>query len=269
MEIRGKKVLITGAAGGIGKALSIEVARKGGDLFLCDIDEQGLRETKKIIDTIGQQCMTMVVDVSNSEQVKEMVAKVLDAYGHIDVLINNAGVTLLGEVRDYNLEDWARIMGINLWGPIYAVYYILPHMVERRAGHIVNVASAGGLISLPGNGAYCTTKFGIVGFSEVLRSELKRCGVGVTLVCPGGVDTAFEKHGSVKGWTRFSPGTFVKGTKRKPEDVAGKIVRAIQKNKFLAIIGPEARLFYLVKRFFPRFYYYIGLRLARDLEKWR
>jgi NADP-dependent 3-hydroxy acid dehydrogenase YdfG len=269
MNLQDKNALVTGAAGGIGQAVAVELARHGAQLSLVDINESGLEETLEQVEALGRRCLTIRADVADKGQVQHAAEAAIKEYGHLDLLVNNAGVTLIGEVGDYTIEDWEWIVGINLWGTIYGLHYVLPHMIERKSGHIVNVASAAGLIAMPANAAYCATKFGIVGLSEVLRAELARHNIGVTVICPAGIVTEFEKNARVKGWSKFKPGNFVKSYGRTPEGVAKKIVSAIEKDKFLVIIGAEARLLYAIKRFFPRLYYRIGVIMARRLEHFR
>jgi len=269
MDIRGKKALLTGAASGIGRAIAIELAGEGVDLFLVDINEKGLEDAGKEIEAIGRRCLTMKADVSDHVQVKNMVAAAIEKLGCVDLLVNSAGVTLIGEAADCSIEDWEWIVRVNLWGSIYSVHQVLPHMIGRKSGHIVNIASAAGLVALPGNSAYCVTKFGLVGFSEVLRAELHKHNIKVTLACPGGVGTNFEKNARVRNLSKFVPGKFVPGRIQTPEDLARKIVSAIQKEKFLLVSGLGGRLLWYVKRFIPWLYYRIELRLARELEKLR
>jgi len=269
MNFKGTTALLTGAASGIGKATAIELAARGVDMFLADINEEGLEDVRKEIEAIGRRCLTMRVDVSDKLQVKNMIEAAVGKLGHIDILVNGAGVTLIGEASDYGMEDWEWIVRINLWGSIYSVHHALPHMIGRKSGHIVNIASTAGLVALPGNGAYCVTKFGLVGFSEVLRAELHKHNIKITLVCPGGVGTNFEKNARVRNLSKFVPGKFVPGRIQTPEDLARKIANAIQKEKFMLLSGFEGRLLWYVKRFIPWLYYRIELRLARKLEKLR
>ena len=269
MNLHGKNAVITGAAAGIGRATALELAGEGTRLLIADIDEDGLGETRTVIEAAGGRCLAMKVDVSDERQVREMAEAAIDELGCIDILVNVAGVTLLGEISDHSLEDWQWIAGINFWGPIYGVHHVLGHMIERRSGHIVNVASAAGLVAMPGNGSYCSTKFGVVGFSEVLSSELYRHGIKVSLVCPAGVATDFEKNAVVRGLPQFVPGAYVKSHGRTPDYAARKIAGAIKKEKFLVIIGYEARLFYWLKRLSPFLYYRVGRGMAGRLDRWR
>lgn len=271
MEIKGKTILITGAAGGIGKALAMELAARGGDLFLSDINDAGLRQIRHQIESLGRKCHITQTDISQRVRVKEMIDDAVDRMGHVDILINNAGVTIIGEIRDVPLEDWEWIMGVNLWGPIFTVHYILPHMMERQQGHIVNMGSMGGLTAVPANGTYNVTKFGLTGFSEVLRAELQKHNIRVTLICPGftSSSTEFEKRGRVRGFKNFKPGAFAKGGVMAVDKAAKRFADAIEKDQFLVTTGIVGPLYFGIKRIFPWLYHRIGERMAADLEKWR
>jgi len=270
MKIRGKKVLITGAAGGIGKALAMELAARGADLFLSDVNDTGLHPIRHQIESLGRTCHIAQTDISRKDRVKEMIDDAVDRMGQVDILINNAGVTIIGEIRHVPLEDWEWIMGVNLWGPIYTVHYILPHMLERQQGHIVNMGSMGGLTAVPANGTYNVTKFGLAGFSEVLRAELKKHNIRVTLICPGFLSSGeeFEKRGRVRGFKKFKPGAFAKGGSMSVDKAAKRFADAIEKDQFLVTTGIIGPFYYGIKRIFPWLYYRIGEKIAVDLEKW-
>lgn len=267
MELKNKKALVTGAASGIGKAIALSMAHEGAEVFLADLNQKDLESVHAQIESIGGKSRTRLVDVADQKQVEGMINAAIGEMGHLDILVNNAGVTLIGEARDYNLEDWEWIMGVNLWSQIYSIHYVLPHMFERKAGHIINMASAAGLVGLPGNAAYSATKFGIVGMSEVLRAELKPHGIIITVVCPGGVQTSFEKNARVRGLPHYQPGSFVKSHERSPDLIADRIIGAIQKEKFLVIIGAEAKLLYQIKRTSIWLYLKVAQILAGNLTK--
>ena len=173
-----------------------------------------------------------------------------------------------GEMRHLSLQDWEWIVGINLWGPIYGIHFALPHMVKQKSGHIVNVASSAGLIASSFMSAYTTTKFGLVGLSEVLRNELARFGIGVTVVCPGFVRTnifdSTEKRGmpnapgaeDLPSWLGISK-----------EACARDVLRAVQKNKFLIIPGPEMKVVYGFKRFAPFLYRGVTKMMGKQFER--
>ena len=268
-DLKDKIAVVTGAASGIGQATAIEFADKGADLVVSDINEAGLAETVSAIEAKGRRAVALGVDVSKSDQVEGMIRKAIDTFGRIDILMNNAGVGLSGEMRHLSLQDWEWIVGINLWGPIYGTHFVLPHMVKQRAGHIVNVASSAGLIASPGMSAYTTTKFGLVGLSEVLRNELARFGIGVTVVCPGFVRTNIFDATELRGMKDEA------GAKDLPswlgiskETCAKNIRKAVEKNKFLIIPGPEMKVVYSFKRFAPFLYHGFNKMMGKQIERW-
>lgn len=268
-DLKDKVAVVTGAASGIGQATAVEFADKGADLLVSDINEAGLAETVAAVEAKGRKAVAFGVDVSRPEQVEGMIQKAMDAFGRIDILMNNAGVGLSGEMRFLSLKDWEWIVGINLWGPIYGIHFALPHMLKQKRGHIVNVSSSAGLIASPGMSAYTTTKFGLVGLSEVLRNELARFGIGVTVVCPGFVRTNIFDVTELRGMKDEA------GTKKLPswlgiskEDCARDILKALRKNKFLIIPGPEMKVVYGFKRFAPFLYDGFNKMMGRKIEQW-
>jgi len=253
--LKNKIVLITGAASGIGQATAIEFAGQGADLAVSDINEPALAETIAAIKAKGTRAIGIHTDVSRPEEVEAMVNRTVEEYGRIDILMNNAGVAVAGEMRHLALKDWEWIMGINLWGPIYGVHYALPYMIKQGGGHIINVASSAGLIASPGMSAYTTTKFGLVGLSEVLCNEVRRHKIGVTVVCPGFVRTPIFGKTEVRGMKDDDEARKVPpliGISQ--ETCARNIVDAVRKNKFLIIPGPEMKLMYGCKRYAPAVY---------------
>lgn len=254
-DFRDKIVLVTGAASGIGKATALGFAREGANLVVADVDEGGLERTAEEIRGVGRRALPVKTDVSRREEVEVLCRKALEEFGRVDVLMNNAGVGMACEIKDTDLSDWEWIVGINLWGPIFTLHYLLPHMVERKSGHVVNVASGAGLIGLPASGAYTTTKFGVVGLSEVLRTELERFHIGVTTVCPGVVRTPIFDRTKVKGFKQgITKMTDMKGNPFKgvtPEQAAKKILRAVKRNQAVLVFTAFATVLYNMKRVSP------------------
>ncbi len=267
--LSGKTALITGAAGGLGRAVAVALAAEGMRLFITDINAEGLEQSRTLIEGHGSFCRTMVADVSDPEQVARTVSTAIEQCGAVDLLINNAGVTTIGEICDHELDDWRWLLGINLWGPIQCVHHILPHMISRRSGHIVNIASVGGLAMVAGNGPYCTSKFGLVGFSEVLRAEVYRHNIKVSIICPGFFDTNLAIHARIKNLPGFLRDMGTKSHGRNPAIAAHKIVQTIKQERKLKIIGLEGHVIYAIKRFLPPLYYRIGIEMDRHLVRWR
>ncbi len=189
--------------------------------------------------------------------------------GRVDVLVNNAGIGIGGFFVDVPLAEWDKILGINLKGVVYGCYFFVPRMIEAGAGgHVVNIASMAGFIASPGMTAYSATKFGVLGFSEALRAELAERGIGVTAVCPGVIDTSIVRSANVYGASatpenREQAAQMFEKRNYGPDRVARGILKAIQRNRAVAPIAPEAWLGYWIKRLFPWLVAALGRLSAR------
>ena len=267
-DLRGKNIVITGAASGIGRATAEALARTGARLHLCDRDEAGLEETAS---AIGRPVvLTRNVDVSKRESVEAFAHDVHEETGRaIDVLVNNAGVGLAGGILDTSLDDWEWVLSVNLWGVIHGCHYFVPRMVTEGRGpyHVVNVASALGLFAAPKVVGYSTSKFAVVGLSESMRSELEPHGVGVTTICPGVIDTNIVK---TTRYTQRDPEgsrdravAMYKRRAYSPERVASVIVRSSRSGGGVVPVSPEAWLAYMVKRIAPSLVGPMSRALAR------
>jgi NAD(P)-dependent dehydrogenase (short-subunit alcohol dehydrogenase family) len=243
VDLHGKQTLITGAASGIGRATAIRAARKGARLVLTDINEAQLAATVR---EIGPAVIwSGTCDVSDHDAVVAMAAAVHAEHGPCDIVMNVAGIATWGSVQTLEHHHWQRVIDINLMGPISIIETFVGPMIEAgRGGHLVNVSSAAGLFGLPWHAAYSASKFGLRGVSEVLRFDLRQHRIGVTLVCPGGVDTGLVNTVDIVGLDRNSP-TVQKMIKRfrahakAPEQVAAQIVAGVEKNKYLVLTSPD------------------------------
>ena len=171
-EIRGKTALVTGAASGIGRAIALRLAHEGATLFLVDIDENGLAETAAEARACGVEVVTRRCNVAEPREVSAAVAEALSRWNGVDILVNNAGITYYGKVERMAADHWDRLMRVNLLSHIQFTRELLPSLLARREAHVLNVCSVLGLVGMPKVTAYCTSKFGMVGFSEALRNEL-------------------------------------------------------------------------------------------------
>lgn len=253
----GRVAVVTGAASGIGRETALELARRGADLALCDLDEAGLKRTGSEIEGMGRRSLCVRVDVANAGEMESFANAVFAALERVDIVVNNAGIGVGGLFLDVPLEEWDTIFGVNLKGVVHGCYFFLPRMIEAgRGGHIVNIASLAGLIQTPGMTAYSTTKFGVVGFSETLRAELADLGIGVTVICPGIINTPIIQTSRMYGanatdenrqrgvdlYARRAYG---------PDRVARQILKAVGRNRGVAPVSPESWVGYWVKRAFP------------------
>jgi len=272
VELGGRKCLVTGAAGGIGRATAVAVARRGGSVVLTDIQADPLAETAGLVERAGGRVLHVgPADVTDREAIDALARDVHSAHGSLDVVMNVAGISTWGPIDKLQEEHWRKIIEVNLMGPVHVISAFVPPMMEaRRGGHLVNVSSAAGLIGLPWHAAYSASKFGLRGVSEVLRFDLRRHRIGVTLVCPGGVDTPLVNTVEIVGMDRDHPAVrkMVDRFRRRadsPEHVAEKIVRGVEKERYLVFTSPDIRAAYLLQRFVPPAYEAIMGLLNRQM----
>jgi 3-oxoacyl-[acyl-carrier protein] reductase len=270
-EIRGKTALVTGAASGIGRAIALRLAAEGAHLFLVDIDEAGLASVIEDCRQAGVKVVGRRCDVAQPNQVSATVTAILAQWGGVDILVNNAGITYYGRVENMAADHWDRLMQVNLLSHIQFARELLPSLLDRQEAHVLNVCSALGLIGMPKVAAYCTSKFGLVGFTEALRNELGRQGLGVTALCPGFVTTnLFTNAPLEKSATEHKlPPRLICTT---PERVAHAAIKAIYRNRRMVVMEPFARLLYATKRFAPwllDFIFHLGRRkrVERKMER--
>lgn len=269
-DLRGKKTLITGAGSGIGRATALAAADAGAELFLTDINGSGLAET---VDSVGRAGGTvshsLAFDVSDFEAVTAFADDIHAEFGSLDVVMNVAGISAWGTVENLEHRHWKSMVDVNLMGPIHIIERFLPPMIAAgRGGHLVNVSSAAGLIPLPWHAAYSASKYGLRGVSEVLRYDLKRHGIGVSLVVPGGVKTGLVHTLQIAGVDRDDPRVqklqqrFEKRAVD-PSVVASAILTGIAKRKYLVYSSNDIRFGYWVARKFAPPYEFV-LQRAND-----
>lgn len=249
-------VVITGAGSGIGRALAIELALKGARLALSDISESGLAQTLAQL-PVGVSVGSYVLDVSNRDAVLRHADDVVRDFGQIDFVINNAGTSILATVEHATLEEFEKVIGINLWGVIYGTKAFLPMMLARRQGCIVNVSSVFGLVATPCSAAYTISKFGVRGLTETLWQELEGTGVRAVLVHPGGIDTNISKVPKAAHETEFER-RLLAANKRQmtttPEQCAREIVAGLVRGDKRLLVGNGARSLQWLARLFPDSY---------------
>ncbi|HEX7245149.1 MAG TPA: SDR family oxidoreductase [Solirubrobacterales bacterium] len=266
--LRGRRCLITGAASGIGRATAFAVAEKGAILLLTDIQTEALASVAEEIRARGGTvAYAKAVDVTDHEAVAAMAAEVHAEHGSMDVVMNVAGVSTWGTIERLRHSDWRKMVEVDLMGPVSVLECFVPPMIEAgRGGHVVNVSSAAGLFGLPWHGAYSAAKFGLRGVSEVLRTDLRRHGIGVSLVCPGAVRTPLVGTVEIVGIDRESPAMrkLVERFERhavSPEHVAERILAGIERNRYLVFTSTDIHALYLVQRYLPPLYWAI-MRVA-------
>lgn len=204
MDYSGKVVVITGASSGIGRESAIQFAKLGAHVALVARRRDKLEEVAREIAGYQVQSLVFPCDVSKKDDVTMMSRAVLEKFGTVDVLVNNAGFGIYGNFNDQNLDDLESQIATNYLGMTYCTKAFLPRMLERRSGHIVNVASVAGSFGIPSMASYCASKFAMLGFSEALYHELRGSGVGVTVVSPIMVRTGFFDHKSFSKMPRYT-----------------------------------------------------------------
>ncbi|HWI42563.1 MAG TPA: SDR family oxidoreductase [Nocardioides sp.] len=260
-DLRGKRVFVTGAASGIGRAVAESGAARGAVLHLTDVDAERLAEVAAGIRAAGGEvALAEAADVSDVEAVRRLARRVTDLSGPMDVVLNVAGIAVWGTVQAMPHEDWRRLVEVNLMGPIHVIEELLPPMVEAgRGGQLVNVSSAAGIIGMPWHAAYSASKFGLRGVSEVLRFDLRKHRIGVTLVCPGGVDTGLVQTIRIAGVDAQSR-SFQRARSHfqrravTPERAAEAIWRGALRNRYWVYTSGDIRLAHWAQRWVPPAY---------------
>jgi len=244
-------IVITGAAGGIGSATAHLFAQHGAILVLTDIQREKLKALGEALKSSGTKTMTIEHDVTDSESWESLVGKVVEEFGKIDVLINNAGVIQPGPADMIELDEVKHQVSVNLLGTIYGCRAALRIMKEQNFGKIVNVASLGGIVPMPGEAVYSATKYAIRGYSLSLKAELRKSPLEIAVVCPDSVDTAQLDYELLHDEAVLS---FI-GEPLKPEKVAKGILKAVNKKKPEILIPTGMGIFCRIGMSFPRLFF--------------
>jgi short-subunit dehydrogenase len=271
--IRGSAAAVTGAASGIGRALALELAARGCDVALADRDEAGLQAVAAEIGKAHTRKVSMHrVDVSEPSQIEAFAQAAVAAHPGLNLLVNNAGVALMGTFSEIDQAQMEWLININFWGVVRATRAFLPHLARQREAHIVNLSSIFGIIAPPGQTAYAAAKFAVRGFSESLRHELQMAAspVRLSVVHPGGVATDIARNsrtgtGVTDNARRAqSIERFDAVARTTPAAAALRIIAGIENNAPRILIGNDARFMDLLQRFRPASYWAV---LARRIEK--
>lgn len=249
-SLKNRNAFITGAASGIGRALATALAAQGCHLFLVDVNGAGLQSLEQELASSQVRVWTRSCDLSDSKAIPAVIAAAAAASGGIDLLINNAGVVYYGPTEYMSQAQWDWVMSVNLLAPIQITHQMLPALLQRPDAHIVNMCSISGLVAGGRLAAYHTSKFGLIGFTEALRAEYGRRGLGVTAICPGPVTTRLYESGISGSMARKVPNP-PKWLCATPERVAELTLKAILRDRRQVLITPLAHLLYQLKRFAP------------------
>ncbi len=250
----GRCAVITGAGSGIGRALALQLNRQGCALYISDINADTLQETVQQMERSDIACDHQTLDVADRQAMHAWAERIAAARGSVDIVINNAGVALGDRVDEMSYENLDWLMGINFWGVIQGSMAFLPLLKKAEQGHLVNISSLFGIIAAPTQSAYNAAKFGVRGFTESLRQEMKGSNVHVCCVHPGGIATNIARD-SRGGDSASSPDDrdrqFRKFARTTPESAAAQILRAVEKKKPRLLLGTDAKIATFLSRLFP------------------
>lgn len=274
--LREQRILVTGAGSGLGRALALRFATAGWRVACTDLRADTAEETAAAIRAAGGSALAMAQDVTSEASWAEVVARLQQEWGGLDVLINNAGVATAGTVADSPLSQWQWVLDINLLGCVRGARAVLPLMQQQGGGHIVNIASFAGIANPPAMASYNVAKAGVISLSETLRLEVAARGIGVSVACPSFFKTALMETSQATapdGGAVAAPqvqkivGKLMQKATVTADDVAADIQDAVQRNRFLVITHPDARQRYHVKRIAPEMYFRMALKATASFLK--
>lgn len=277
-SLQDRVAVITGAGSGIGRALAIELSAAGCSLALSDVNEAAVNEVAKQLSDMGRPVIADRLDVADRDAFYAYAEKVHGHYGKVNIVINNAGVAVGATVEDTTYEDFEWLMGINFWGVVYGTKAFLPYLKQADAGHIVNISSIFGIISVPTQSAYNAAKFAVRGFTDALRMELEieNSTVSCTTIHPGGIKTNIARNarmaGDVSKFTGSSKADpredFEKIFRTTAEDAAATIIKGIRNNKRRVLIGGDAVAVDSMQRLMPTGYQKLMITGQKVLAKY-
>ncbi|MGA7870981.1 MAG: SDR family oxidoreductase [Candidatus Binatus sp.] len=273
-QFENKVAIVTGGGMGLGQALCQELARRGAVVVVADIDGNAAGQVTSRIAQGGGRARAVTVDVSKQEDVARLIETTVSEFGHLDYIFNNAAIFIGGDARDVSIEQWDRVLAVNLHGVIYGTIDAYRVMVKQGHGHIVNVSSASGLTPQPGNASYCTCKHGIIGLSLSLRFEGADLGVKVSAVCPGDMKTSVYENMVVMNMphdevVRVSRRSHFPIRQISAEAAAREILRGVSRNQALIVFPAAVRWIWRINRALPGLIYWISLRRMRMFRKLR
>lgn len=284
-QFKDKVAIVTGGGSGIGQSLCQELGQSGSIVVVADMNDTHAEDVVTAINKDGGKAKAVHVDVSKEEEVRQLIEGTVLEHGRLDYLFNNAGIALFGDARDLTLEQWHRVLDVNLYGVLHGTIIAYPIMAKQGFGHIVNVASSAGLSPAPTEAAYCTSKYGVVGLSLSLRPEGADLGVKVSVVCPGYVRTNMFKTATVLNVPQerrgaMTPGKVVGASKdapiilnpRKtmdPTKAAQTILSGVSRNRAIIAFPADVRFSWRLYRLSPRLMDRLLLIPTRDFRKYR
>jgi NAD(P)-dependent dehydrogenase (short-subunit alcohol dehydrogenase family) len=266
--------IVTGGGMGLGEALCEELGRRGATVVVADIDGDAARQVAERLEQSGAPTVAIPVDVADQTEVARLIDSTVAKYGRVDYMINNAGVAIGGDSRDLSMQQWRRVLEVDLLGVVYGTVHAYQVMTRQGHGHIVNISSLSGLIPQPGNIPYCTSKHGIVGLSLSLRAEGADLGVKVSAACPGDMKTKIYENMVVVNMPRNQVATLSRRTHYLMPQMSAKaaaraILRGVGRNRPLIVFPTAVQVIWHLYRWFPGLLYRINvhrMRLFRGLR---
>ncbi len=276
-NFKDKTAAVTGAASGIGRACSLLLASKGCSLAITDVNSEGLSETAELASEYGVKVTQYKVDVSDRPGVFKFAEDTVKDHGRVNLLMNNAGVSLTAGIESMTEKDMNWLMDINFWGVVYGTQAFLPHLKKADEAVIVNVASAFSLMGMPSQAAYCASKYAVRGFTETLQQELEVTCANVRAMCvhPGGIKTNIVHNSRIDGFAgavqdrNKMASKFDRIAMTTPEKAAEDIIRGLEKNKLRVLIGSDARMIDRLQRLMPSGYQSVMLNKNGAFKRMR
>lgn len=270
-QFKDKICVITGAASGIGAACAHAMASQGAVIVGTDLRADMLAETKASVEAEGGKMHTYLVDVADRDAMFDLAAEVEKNHGGADLILNNAGVAFGASVAEMQLDDLKWLMDVNFWGVVNGTQAFLPHLIKKNSGHVANVSSIFGLISVPTQSGYNAAKYAVLGFTDALRHEMRGTDIGVSTIHPGGINTNIVRHARLPQGPEAeiereeAIERFAQFTMTQPDGAAKVIIKGVKKNKARILIGPDAHVVDWIKRLFPS--HYLRLLPMMDLGR--
>jgi NAD(P)-dependent dehydrogenase (short-subunit alcohol dehydrogenase family) len=262
-----KRAFVTGAASGLGRAICQRLAPRGWKLLIADINAERLATAEQELQALGATTLSMVFDVTQYSAQQDAAQAVMDAWGGVDLVFNNAGIATAGAIDELSLEDWQRTVDIDLWSVVYGCKIFAPMLKQQGGGHIINTASSAGTLAGPEMAAYNVAKAGVVSLSETLKPELSKDNIGVTVICPTVFVTSLGE--TMSGGRQMEDNLLrqLQASKVSAEDIVDDVMSAIERNRLYVMTQADAKWGWRLKRFFPELYPVVIGYLYRH-KKW-
>ncbi|MEE4252050.1 MAG: SDR family NAD(P)-dependent oxidoreductase [Alcanivoracaceae bacterium] len=259
-----QRAFITGAASGLGLEIGQQLAQRRWKLFIADINGKRLHDVESQLVALGAEVMVSELDVTRPEQLEAARDAIEQAWGGVDLVFNNAGIAVAGELNEVALEDWHRVMNVDLWGVIHGCRAFVPLLKKQGAGHIINTASSAGTLSAPEMGPYNVAKAGVISLSETLRVELARSAIGVTVVCPTVFASSLGESIGERTRGDLMLHKQLEQSKVSAREIVDDVLRAVEQGRLYVMTQPDARWGWRFKRFFPEYFARSLGRMYRD-----